>query len=246
MPDHELDVRRATERFQTETGWLDSRHSFAFGPHRDRDNTHHGLLLVSNDDVVEAGSGFETHPHRDMEIVTWVLEGELEHRDSIGNSGLIHPGLAQRMSAGRGILHSEINPLGDAPVRFVQMWVVPDTESIEPGYAQRDVERELASGELFPVASGAAGSLGREAAIRIRQRGATLWAGRPRPGSRLKLPRATYGHLFVARGAVTLEGAGRLEQGDAVRLTASDAESLLAHDEGAEVLYWQMDSSLSD
>ena len=167
--DPAIDVRRAGQRFQTETGWLDSRHSFSFGPHHDRDNTHHGLLLVSNDDLVEAGSGFETHPHRDMEIVTWVLEGELEHRDSIGNSGLIHPGLAQRMSAGRGILHSEINPLGDALVRFVQMWIVPDTESIEPGYAQREIERELASGELFAVASGASGSRGREAAIRIRQ-----------------------------------------------------------------------------
>lgn len=150
-------------------------HSFSFGPHRDRDNTHHGLLLVtSNDDLVEASSRFETRPHRDWEIVTWVLEGELEHRDSIGNSGLIHPGLAQCMSAGRGILHSEINPLGDVPVRFVQMWIVPDAEPIEPGYAQRDIERELASGELFPVASGASGICGREAAIRIRQQGATL------------------------------------------------------------------------
>ena len=190
MTDPAIEVRPAAERFQTETGWLDSRHSFAFGPHRDRDNTHHGLLLVSNDDLVAAGSGFETHPHRDMEIVTWVLEGELEHQDSVGNSGLIHPGLAQRMSAGRGILHSEINPVGDAPVRFVQMWVVPDTESIEPAYSQREICRELDSGELFPVASGASGSLGREAAITIRQQGATLWAARLRPGSAVRLPRA--------------------------------------------------------
>src|SRR3954471_13466239 len=103
-----VDVRRAEDRLKSNFGWLDSKHSFSFGHHHDRANTHHGLLLVNNDDTVSAGMGFETHPHRDMEIVTWVLEGSLVHQDSTGHNGVIYPGLAQRMSAGRGIL-----PLGE-------------------------------------------------------------------------------------------------------------------------------------
>src|SRR5262245_39675870 len=118
-----IDVRRKDDRFHTKIGWLDSRHSFSFGGHYDPENTHHGLLLVSNDDVVKGGTGFQTHPHQDMEIVTWVLSGELEHKDSQGNQGIIYPGLAQRMSAGTGIWHSEMNPSGNTDVHFVQMWV---------------------------------------------------------------------------------------------------------------------------
>src|SRR3954452_10590540 len=101
------DIRRSGERFWTEVGWLDSRHPFSFGHHYDPANTHFGLLLVSNGDVVAPGTGFETHPHRDMEIVPWVLDGQLVHQDSTGHNGVIYPGLAQRMSAGSGILHSE-------------------------------------------------------------------------------------------------------------------------------------------
>src|SRR3989338_10392153 len=102
---HPVDVRRSRERFHTRIPWLDSHHSFSFGPHYDSTNTHHGRLLVNNDDVVNGGTGFQTHPHQDMEIVTWVLSGELEHKDSEGNKGVIVPGLAQRMSAGAGIWH---------------------------------------------------------------------------------------------------------------------------------------------
>src|SRR3954467_7035112 len=156
-----VDVRRAADRFKSSFGWLDSKHSFSFGHHYDRANTHHGLLLVNNDDVVDAGTGFETHPHRDMEIVTWVLQGSLVHQDSTGHSGVIYPGLAQRMSAGRGILHSEKNDswrvAGDThqePVHFVQMWVVPDEGGITPGYEQLEIDAELMSGSLVPVASG--------------------------------------------------------------------------------------------
>src|SRR3954468_9673308 len=124
------DIRRGGERFATKIDWLDSKHSFSFGQHYDAGNTHHGLLLVNNDDVVAPGMGFETHPHRDMEIVTWVLDGALVHQDSMGHSGIIYPGLAQRMSAGRGILHSEKNDSWRLDghthrdrVHFVQMWV---------------------------------------------------------------------------------------------------------------------------
>ena len=140
------EIRRADQRFRTRTEWLDSRHSFSFGPHYDPANTHFGLLMVSNEDVVTAGTGFDTHQHRDMEIVTWVLSGALVHADSTGHSGMIHPGVAQRMSAGSGILHSEKSDIA-RDVHFVQMWVVPDTEKITPGYDQLDIGAALESGE---------------------------------------------------------------------------------------------------
>src|SRR6201992_4455697 len=112
-----VEIRRADHRAVTTTSWLRSRHSFSFGDRYDPANTHHGVLLVSNDDIVAPAAGFDTHPHRDMEIVTWVLEGSLEHRDSMGNSGVGYPGLAQRMSAGSGITHSEKNAYDTATVR---------------------------------------------------------------------------------------------------------------------------------
>ncbi len=121
-----MEIRRAADRAVTRTSWLQSRHSFSFADHYDPDNTHHGLLLVNNDDLVQPAAGFDTHPHRDMEIVTWVLQGALAHQDSTGNRGVIYPGLAQRMSAGSGILHSEKNESVTEPVHFVQMWVIPD------------------------------------------------------------------------------------------------------------------------
>src|SRR5262245_47332916 len=111
-----VDIRRAADRAVTTTPWLVSKHSFSFGEHYDPQNTHHGWLLVNNDDTVAPGTGFDTHPHRDMEIVTWVLSGSLTHKDSTGNSGVIYPRLAQRMSAGRGILHSEKNDSVTEPV----------------------------------------------------------------------------------------------------------------------------------
>ena len=213
----------------------------SFSHHYDPTNTHHGLLLVSNDDVVKAHSGFRTHPHQDMEIVTWVLDGELEHKDSEGNSGILYPGLAQRMSAGTGIWHSEMNPQGDKDVHFTQMWVPPDTERITPGYEQLDINKELTKSGLVPIASGR----GHEAAISIRQKGAVLWGGRLQPGDTVAVPDARYIHVFVAKGAVELEGAGRLGTGDAARLTAAGSRRLVADAlEGAEVLIWESDTAL--
>src|SRR3954463_16786338 len=206
----ETDVRRSATRDATKIDWLDSKHSFSFGSPYDPANTHHGLLLVNNDDVVRAGAGLATHPHRDMEIVTWVLDGALVHQDSEGNSGVIYPGLAQRMTAGSGILHSEKNdvwvaagePARDDPVHFVQMWVAPDEGRVTPGYEQLDINGTLAHGGLVPVASGR----GHEAAISIRQRDAALFAARLAPVESVQLPAAPYVHLFVGRGAVDLEG----------------------------------------
>ena len=151
------EIRRAADRAVTTTSWLKSRHSFSFGDRYDPENTHFGLLLVNNDDIVEPGTGFGTHPHRDMEIVTWVLRGELTHQDSTGNSGIIYPGLAQRMSAGSGILHSEMNDSATEPVHFVQMWVVPDETGISPTYQQHEIDKELSGGNLVTIASGMPG-----------------------------------------------------------------------------------------
>jgi redox-sensitive bicupin YhaK (pirin superfamily) len=235
-----VDVRRADSRSATQVGWLDSHHCFSFGQHYDASNTHHGLLLVSNDDVVRPRTGFDTHPHRDMEIVTWVMSGELEHKDTLGNTGLIYPGLAQRMSAGRGIWHSEKNNTTDNDVHFIQMWVVPDEASIDPGYQQLDINSELDKGGLVPIASGR----GHAAAIAIRQSGAVLWGGRLQPLEAVRVPDNAFAHVYVARGEATLEGAGALKAGDAVRLTAAGNPRLTAGAEGAEVLIWEMNAGL--
>jgi redox-sensitive bicupin YhaK (pirin superfamily) len=237
-----IDIRRKADQFHTQAGWLDSRHSFSFSRHYDPSNTHHGLLLVSNDDVVLPGTGFDTHPHRDMEIVTWVLDGELEHKDSEKNRGIIYPGLAQRMSAGTGIWHSEMNPSKDKPVHFLQMWVPPDTESVDPGYQQLDINAQLAKGGLVPVASGR----GHHSAITIRQKDATLWAARMSPNDTVRLMDAPYLHVYVAKGAVSLEGAGRLEAADAARLVGAGTPLLTADlATGAEVLVWEMHGALA-
>ena len=241
MKNNAIDIRRSDQRFKTKISWLDSNHSFSFGQHHDPENTHHGLLLVSNDDIVKAGSGFQTHPHQDMEIITWVLDGELEHKDSEGHKGIIYPGLAQRMSAGRGIWHSEINASQTKDVRLVQMWVPPDTARIKPGYEQLDINAELDKGGLAPIASGR----GHNAAITIRQKNAVLWGGRLKPGESVRLPDARYAHLFIAKGNAQLEGAGPLKMGDAVRLTEAGPLTLKADPiVGAEVLIWDMNDHL--
>ncbi|WP_067676784.1 pirin family protein [Nocardia miyunensis] len=251
-----VDIRRAGERFATDAGWLDSKHSFSFGGHYDPDNTHHGLLLVNNDDIVTPGMGFETHPHRDMEIVTWVLRGSLVHQDSMGNSGVIYPGLAQRMSAGTGILHSEKNDSWrlsaadsahaarhEDPVHFVQMWVVPDEAGITPSYEQLEIDGELLSGGLVPVASGMPEHAD-HAAIRISNRYATMHVARMQPGQDpITLPDAPFLHVFVARGQVAMEGAGVLDEGDAVRLRGGG--QALTTDMGAEVIVWEMHATIA-
>jgi redox-sensitive bicupin YhaK (pirin superfamily) len=225
-----VEVRRAGGRFRTASVGLESRHSFSFGEHYDPANLGFGLLVAHNEDVVAPGNGYGTHPHRDLEIVTWVLGGRLQHTDSGGTTGIVYPGLAQRLSAGSGILHAERTD-GDEPVHFVQMWVRPDEPGLTPGYAQHDVGADLASGELVPVASGTRS----DAAIRINQQAADFLVGRLRPGSQVILPGAAYMHLFVAHGAVELEGTGELGAGDAARIT--DGGGLRSTGD-AELLVW--------
>lgn len=241
MPAALTQIQRSADRFVTSIDWLHGRHSFSFGPHYDPQNTHHGLLLVNNEDIVRPGTGFRTHPHQDMEIVTWVLDGELEHKDTLGNKGIIYPGLAQRMSAGTGIWHSEMNPSGESPVHFVQMWVAPDTEQINPAYEQLDINAQIARGGLVPLASGR----GHHAAISIRQKDAVLWVGRLKAGETVAVPDARFVHVFVPKGAADLEGVGRLEAGDSARLVSAGSRQLVADAAaGAEVLVWEMSSHL--
>jgi redox-sensitive bicupin YhaK (pirin superfamily) len=232
-----IELRRASDRFRTTLGWLDSWHSFNFGHHYDPNEQGHGLLLVNNDDRVRPGTGFGTHGHRDMEIVTWVLEGSLEHRDTTGHEGVLYPGLAQRMSAGWGIQHSETNPSAHEDVHFVQMWVLPDTLGVEPSYEQLDINADLDRGGLVPIASGR----GHDAAIHLQQQGAVLWGGRLQSTETVIVPEARHVHVYVARGSAALEDSGPLDEGDAARLTAAGALELTGCPDGAEVLIWATD-----
>ncbi|HEY3723078.1 MAG TPA: pirin family protein [Acidimicrobiia bacterium] len=228
-----IDIRRAADRFHTRIDWLDSWHSFSFGNHYDPKNVNHGLLLVHNEDRVTAGSGFPKHSHRDMEIVTWVLEGELRHQDSQGSDAVIYPGLAQRMSAGSGITHSEFNASRDEPVHFLQMWVLPDVEGVTPGYQEVDVQQELATGALVKVAGGAG-----DAALSINQAHADLWIARAHANEALTVPDAPHVHVFVANGDATLDGTEPLGPGDAARLTDAGSRTLTVGPDGAEVVIW--------
>jgi redox-sensitive bicupin YhaK (pirin superfamily) len=236
------EIIAAATRTVTRTPWLTSRHSFSFGDHYDPDNTHFGLLLVNNDDIVSPGTGFDTHPHRDMEIVTWVMSGELSHHDSAGNRGVIYPGLAQRMSAGSGILHSERNDSATEPVHFVQMWVVPDEAGVQPSYQQREIDEKLLAGNLVTIASGISAH---DAAITLHNRNAALHATRLTAGAQQSLPQAPYLHLFAPRGRVSVEGIGTVAQGDAVRFTDADGRRVSAS-EPSELLIWEMHATLGD
>ncbi|AZG46374.1 pirin family protein [Gordonia insulae] len=238
----------AEDREVTTIDWLTSRHSFSFGDYYDPSNTHHGVLSVNNDDVVAPLHGFDTHSHRESEIVTWVTSGSLVHQDSEGHSGIVYPGLAQRMSAGTGVLHSERNDTwaerpdaGVTPARFVQMWVMPDESGLTPSYAQSEVDSELTDGRLVAIASGDPTC---DSAIRIANRSATLFAARLAVGSSVAMPAARYVHLFVTRGSLHLAGTP-LGTGDAVRGTDLGGESLTAAAD-AEILIWAMDRDLGD
>ena len=234
-------VVRGGNRFRTETSWLDSRHCFSYGRHYEPDNTHHGLLLACNDDRLRGSTGFADHAHREMEIVTWMVEGELEHRDcASGSTHLLRPGMVRRLSAGSGIRHSDMNPAGWAPARYIERWVPPDREAA-PSVEVADVSAALAGGGLMPVASGVA----HDGAVTLHQRQAVLWAARLEPDEAVILPDGPHVHLFVVLGGGVLDtgglaGAGPLEEGDSVRLTAAGSPTFTTRpSEGAEILVWE-------
>jgi redox-sensitive bicupin YhaK (pirin superfamily) len=228
-----VDIRRANQRFHTRTDWLDSWHCFSFADHYDPQNLNHGLLRVLNDDVIAPGRGFGPHPHRDMEIVTWVLEGALAHEDSAGHRGVIRPGDAQRMSAGRGIVHSEVNASATEPVRLVQMWVLPAQQGIAPGYEQKALGDRFEAGGLVVVASGQ----GHPGAVRLHQPGAVLRVGRLQDGESAALPDAPHVHVYLAKGGAQLAGQ-TLGPGDAARLTRAGKLDLVSRG-ASEVLVWE-------
>lgn len=241
-----VDIRRASARHETSIDWLHGRHSFDTGIDSMGRDTHHGLLVVNNHDTIAPKSGFDTHPHRNMEIVTWVLDGSLVHQDSEGHSGIIYPDLAQRMTAGSGIWHSERNDRsdGDQPVDLVQMWIVPDEFDVSPGYEQMNLSSAELDGKLAVVASGMARHEN-DAAIRLRNRSAAFYVVRLQPGQSVAVPDAPFVHVYLARGSAHLEGVGGLDVGDAARLTGAGQRRISAL-LPSEVLVWEMHSSVTD
>lgn len=241
-------VYRSADRPETRSDDVVSRHSFSFGRHYDPHNISFGVLVASNDDLVEPGSGYPTHPHRDVEIVTWVLDGALCHHDSTGAGGVITPGLAQRMSAGSGVLHEEKNASdvskdGPRQLRFVQMWISPDTSGGDPSYAQESVLDDLEAGGLVTVASGMSRDDGK-AAVPIGQSRAAMRVARLGRERSVVMPSAPFVHAYVARGSADIEEVGMLYEGDAVRLTDEGGRRISASTD-AEVLIWEMHASLA-
>ena len=196
-------VRPAAERGHADHGWLDTRHTFSFASYHDPRHMGFRSLRVINEDRVKPAEGFGTHAHRDMEILTWVLEGALGHKDSMGNGSVIRPGDLQRMSAGTGVTHSEFNPSREAPVHFLQIWLLPRELGLPPGYEQKRFPQEARRGRLRLIAAGD----GREGAVTIHQ-DADLWTALLQPGESVRhvLAPGRYAWVHVARGAVSLNG----------------------------------------
>jgi redox-sensitive bicupin YhaK (pirin superfamily) len=227
-----VDVRPAAARFVTATDWLESRHSFSYGAHYDPANVGFGLLLAHNDDVLQPGAGFSPHPHRGVDIVTWVVAGALSHADDTGREGVVTPGVVQVLSAGRGVRHSEVNA-GDGVARYVQMWVSSDDEG-EPRYSNAAAPAGV--GGFNVVAAGGSD----DAPLRLRQPAAKLLAATLAHGRETSLPAARFVHLFVAAGAVLLDGVPLLA-GDAARVTDGGSPPVTATDD-AQLLAWAMDA----
>lgn len=228
-------LRKSDERGRANFGWLDSRHTFSFGHYFDPKHVGFGPLRVINDDRVAPGGGFPPHPHSDMEIISYVLEGALAHKDSLGTGSEIRPGDVQRMSAGTGIRHSEFNASKTEPVHFLQIWIIPEQEGLQPGYEQKTFAAPEKAGKLRLVGS----RDGREGSVTIH-RDVDLYATVLSPGERiahtLKAGRGAWVH--VARGAIALNGQ-HIKAGDGVAVE-TPGEIALTDGEDAEVLLFDM------
>jgi len=228
-------VRKAAARGRTEIDWLDSRHSFSFGHYMDPAHMGFRALRVINDDKVAPGAGFATHGHRDMEILTWVLDGALTHEDSLGTGSTIRPGEAQVMSAGTGILHSEFNPSPSDPVHLLQIWMLPTRAGLKPRYDQRRYPIAEEPGKLHLVGAKDA----RDGAVLIQQ-DVDLWAGKLRPGDKVRHELAPGRHAWVqvATGAATLNGQA-LDEGDGAAVSGERALEI-AGTKDAQVLVFDL------
>ena len=234
-----LTLRRAEDRGHANLGWLDSRHTFSFGDYHDPRFMGFGPLRVINDDRIAGGGGFAMHPHRDMEIVTYVLDGALEHKDSLGTGSVIRPGEVQSMSAGTGIRHSEFNASKTDPVHLLQIWLLPRERNLAPSYEQTAFDRRDLLGKLRLVASGD----GREGSVHIAQ-DADLYASLPGDGGTLQhtLGSGRIAWLQVARGAAALNGTP-LAAGDGVAIATAGPLEIAGRSADAEVLLFDMAGS---
>lgn len=230
-----IDIRHAEERGKVDLGWLDSNHSFSFGHYHDPAHMGFGPLRVINEDRVQPGQGFPTHGHENMEIISYVLDGALEHKDSIGTGSVIRPGDIQRMSAGTGIRHSEYNPSQDELVHFFQIWILPEKDGIDPGYEQKAFSAAERSGRLLLVASGDA----RDGSIRIH-RDVDLYSAVLTEGAETRLDLRPGRKVWVqlARGTAKVNGE-QLYPGDGAALTDEAAVELHATSD-AEILVFDM------
>lgn len=230
-----ITVRPRDERGHFDHGWLDTRHTFSFAEYFDPDHMGFRSLRVINEDRVQPGQGFGTHPHRDMEIVTYVLDGALAHRDSMGNGSVIRPGDVQRMTAGTGITHSEFNHSNDAPVHFLQIWIVPDRRGLTPSYEQKTIPAEAIAGRLCAVASHDGG----DGSVTINQ-DATLYTAVLAPGQAVTHAFAPgrHGWLQVARGQVALDGRS-LAAGDGAAISGEKAVTV-SGESAAEILLFDL------
>jgi redox-sensitive bicupin YhaK (pirin superfamily) len=230
-----IEIRRSEERGYADHGWLKSYHSFSFADYYDPKHVQFGPLRVINEDRVAPGMGFGTHGHRDMEIISYVLEGELAHKDSMGNGSVIRPGDVQRMSAGTGVQHSEYNHAAHDTTHFLQIWIMPNQTGIEPGYEEKRFDAADKRGRLRLVAS----SDGAEGSVLVHQ-DVRLYAGLfdGDESATLALQPGRRAYVYVARGRIALNGQV-LETGDAAKLESVDAMAL-TQGEGAEVLVFDL------
>ena len=230
-----IKIRSAAERGRESHGWLDTRHTFSFGGYYDPDHMGFRALRVINDDRVAPGAGFPSHPHRDMEILTYVLEGALEHRDSMGNGSVIRPGEVQRMSAGSGVVHSEYNRSSVEPVRFLQIWIVPEEHGVAPSYEQKAFPAAERRGRLRLVAS----PDGSDGSVTVHQ-DVRLYAALLAAGEHVEHQVAPGRHAWiqVARGKVRV-GDSELGEGDGAAISRPASVDLAGLDD-AEVLLFDL------
>ncbi|MDA0269260.1 MAG: pirin family protein [Cyanobacteria bacterium] len=231
-----ITLRPASDRGAANFGWLDSRHTFSFGSYYDADHMGFGSLRVINEDKVAPGGGFSTHGHRDMEIISYVLDGALAHKDNIGNGSTMRPGDVQRMSAGTGILHSEYNKSDQDPVHFLQIWILPEQKGIEPSYEQTHFPAAETQGQLRLVGS----RDGREGSVTIHQ-DVNLYATRLQAGESVSYTPSPGRILWIhlAKGAIALNDQW-LTAGDSAAVTAETALTLTGNSDDAEALLFDL------